>query len=215
MTTLQINETFLSIQGETSHIGRPCFFIRLAGCNLDCAWCDTRYASTEPGIERRITDLVSEALASGTALCSVTGGEPLMQEGTSALVADLCAAGFTVLVETNGSLDISSIAPPAHRMLDMKPPSSGMDEQMDYENLRRLRAGDEVKFVITSRQDYEWAISLLSRCTLPEGVEVLFSCAAKGFDPSDLAEWICADHLPVRMQMQLHRIIWPDQDRGV
>lgn len=213
--TVRVIETFVSIQGETSFAGRPCAFIRLAGCNLACAWCDTRYASIEPGREVPVPELVNFVRTSGVRCASVTGGEPLLQSGTPELVAQLCEADVTVLVETNGSLDMDLIQPPARRIVDMKPPSSGMHEKMDMTNLRRLRTGDEVKFIIGDRADYEWSRALCTAHDLPSRAEVLFGAVTGRLALADLAAWILADRLDVRLQTQLHRIIWPTLDRGV
>ncbi|MFW5857757.1 MAG: 7-carboxy-7-deazaguanine synthase QueE [Planctomycetota bacterium] len=173
---LQLCECFLSIQGETTHAGWPCAFLRLAGCNLDCRWCDTAYARDEPGEPITVEACIERVEALGVPLVSITGGEPLLQDETPVLAAALSERGYTVLVETNGSLDIDRIAPPALRILDLKPPSSGCDGRMDWSNLARLRTGDELKIPVANREDYDWTRRVLrdaddcrSNCTESSG----------------------------------------------
>ena len=217
--SLTVNEIFFSIQGESTFAGRPCSFIRLTGCNLRCSYCDTTYAYSE-GEELEVAHLVAMVLAHGSGLVEVTGGEPLIQDSCPDLVESLLDAGNTVLVETNGSLDISSLPEGSICILDMKCPSSGMNSRMDLENLGRLGPRDELKFVIQNREDYLWAKELIrDRVGLasqpgPDPGRVLMSPVHPFLEPSRLAEWILADKLPVRLQLPLHKALWPDAPRG-
>ncbi len=211
--TLRVCETFLSIQGESTFSGLPCFFIRLSNCNLRCRYCDTRYAYEEEGFCETIGSLVSMALETNLRLVEITGGEPLLQENSLNLIRELCDRDFTVLVETNGSMNIDPIDPRAVVILDIKTPGSGFSDYMDFENLTRLRAHDEVKFVITDRADYEWAKEILHRYKLI-GDRILFSPAMGYIEPQKLSEWIIMDRLNVRLNLQLHRYIFGNR-RGV
>jgi 7-carboxy-7-deazaguanine synthase len=241
--TLVVNEIFLSLQGESTWAGLPCVFVRLAGCNLRCAWCDTAYAFTGGTLLSRAAVLGRvRALAqpfrttpdqARLPLVEVTGGEPLLQAGTRPLLRELADAGFTVLLETSGALDIAQVDPRVHRIVDVKCPGSGEADRNRWENLRELRPSDEVKFVIASREDYEWAKERLAEHRLAAACPVLFSWAAPlapgQQDPSlkasppgqtpitrrQLAEQILADALPVRFQVQMHKIIWPPDLKGV
>jgi len=224
--TLRVNETFHSIQGESTHAGRPCLFIRLSGCPLRCRYCDTEYAFRE-GAPRTIAALLEEAERIGCPLVELTGGEPLAQRRAFDLVRLLCERGFETLIETSGAIDISPCDPRSTVILDVKTPGSGEVARNDLGNLARLRPHDEVKFVIVDRADYEWARELVRRERLAERVRaVLFSPAyaqapgreiagCPGLSPRDLAEWILADRLPVRQQTQLHKLIWDPGTRGV
>lgn len=215
MKTLLVNEIFHSIQGESTHAGRRCVFVRLSGCNLSCAWCDTRYAIEEPGRELTL-DMMLEAIRPfGAGLVEITGGEPLLQEGTPELAALLLREGYEVLIETNGSLDISTLPHPAARIMDLKTPSSGMAERNRWANLAHLRRGDEVKFVIAGPEDYAWAKDVVTGADYPgDRVVSLFSPVWGRIGANDLAEWILRDRLDVRFALQLHRIVWPETDRG-
>jgi 7-carboxy-7-deazaguanine synthase len=211
--SLQVCETFLSIQGESSFAGWTCAFVRLAGCNLRCRWCDTAY-SYEGGTARSVDDLVAEARDSGCRLVEITGGEPLLQAETPELAARLAGHGLTVLVETNGSLDISVLPPEAIAIVDMKGPTSGQAARMDLDNLSRLRARDEVKFVVADRDDWAHMLSLLPLVDMARNtvnVSPLFGTLAA----SELATWILADGLGVRLNLQQHKYIWPPDARGV
>ncbi len=204
---LRVAETFVSIQGESSHAGRPCFFIRLAGCNLRCAWCDTRWAQSARGVERCESELVADYAASGLALVEVTGGEPLCQAGTPALLAALRDAvpGGTVLVETNGSLDVSVIPAGVTAIMDVKCPSSGESGAMDWANLERLRPQDEVKFVVADRADFDWAARLIrARGLAGRCGAVLVGAVSGRLDPALLARWLIEDRVPARLNVQLH-----------
>jgi 7-carboxy-7-deazaguanine synthase len=210
---LSVSETFVSLQGESVWAGWPCFFIRLSGCNLRCTYCDTRYAYNE-GEKRDIPGLIDEWRQSRIALVQVTGGEPLLQSETLTLLDGLVNEGAKVLLETNGSLALGNVPREVIKIVDRKTPGSGMEESFLAENLRWLNQGDQLKFVITDRKDYEWAREEVIRLRLLFYTEVLFSPAWGGLPPFQLAEWIIADRLSVRFQIQLHKIIWGEK-RGI
>ncbi|RMG00147.1 MAG: radical SAM protein [Nitrospirae bacterium] len=210
--TLTVCETFISIQGESGYAGYPCFFIRLTGCNLRCTYCDTTYAYNE-GRERSIDDVLIEAERAGIGLVEITGGEPLLQEGTEALARRLIDSGFELLIETNGSVDISGVDERAVIILDIKTPGSGMSDRMDFENLKRLRPQDEVKFVVTSGEDYRWAVEVINEYCL-EQRRVLLSPAMGYVRPEELSRWMIADKLGARLNLQIHKYIFGDE-RGV
>jgi 7-carboxy-7-deazaguanine synthase len=224
--TLRIHETFHSIQGEGSRAGLPCFFIRLAGCPLRCHWCDTSYAFRE-GSPRTIDDLVDEARRVACPLVQVTGGEPLAQRGCTTLVHALCHAGFTVTIETSGAMDISTLDARCARIMDLKCPGSGEAGRNLWSNVDHLTRRDEVKFVVADRADYEWARERMAEHGLVERVGCVLMSAAwpqagnseirgsPGLAARELAAWILADRMPVRMQSQLHKVIWDPQARGV
>jgi 7-carboxy-7-deazaguanine synthase len=211
-TTVDVCEVFRSLQGETTRAGRPATFIRLAGCNLRCRYCDTAYAR-QPGTPRTVASLV--ASVERPELVVVTGGEPLLQSGTPTLLEALVRAGHRVLLETNGSLDISGLPPEVVRVVDVKCPGSGEAEQNRWDNLEQLRATDEVKLVITDRADFDFALEVVDRYGLEARCPVLLSPAAGRCAPATLAAWLLARGGALRLQLQLHRILWPDQDRGV
>jgi 7-carboxy-7-deazaguanine synthase len=211
---LKICEVFKSIQGESSCSGRICSFVRLAGCNLRCRWCDTAYA-WEGGTDRTAGSIVSEAKAHGTSLVEITGGEPLLQPETPLLCEMFIEAGYTVLVETNGSIDISPVPPRVIRIVDIKTPSSGHENSFLDENYRALRLIDECKFVISDRIDFDWSMDIVRKKNLNTIVSnVIFSPVVKACVPDQLAEWIIEEKAPVRLGIQLHKIIWGDK-RGV
>ena len=210
---LFVNEIFFSIQGESTFAGLPCLFIRLTGCNLRCSYCDTPYAFEE-GKPLTIQDVLTQARSFGNGLVEVTGGEPLLQPSCLLLIQRLLNQGYTVLVETNGSRDIRCLPKNAICILDMKCPSSGMTDRMVFENLQHLRPQDELKFVIRDREDFRWAKELLAGLSKLRPHKVLFSPAHPLLDAPQLAEWILADKLRVRLQVPLHRVLWPEADRG-
>jgi 7-carboxy-7-deazaguanine synthase len=212
--SLSVCEIFRSIQGESSFMGIPCAFVRLAGCNLRCRYCDTKYA-LEEGEEMRLEDVVNQVASLGIELVEITGGEPLLQEKTPSLATTLLQQGHKVLVETNGSLDISILPDGAIRIMDIKCPSSGEHESILWDNLWKLRPDDEVKFVIGDRHDYEWAKGILRERFDKKGTTVLFSVVFGELLPRNLVEWILDDGIAVRFQPQLHRYIWPQETRGV
>lgn len=214
--TLSISEIFHSIQGESTWAGVPCAFIRLAGCNLQCAWCDTRYAMDEPARTLSLGMIRAAIHPYGAPIAEITGGEPLLQPATPALARLLSADGYQVLVETNGSLDISPLPYPVIRIMDLKPPSSGMSHRNRLANFAHLRRGDEVKIVVCDRVDYEWAATLIKDAAYPaKTVRTLLSPAQGRTTPAELSKWILDDRLPVRLNLQLHKFIWPETDRGV
>jgi 7-carboxy-7-deazaguanine synthase len=212
---LRVNEIFFSIQGESTWAGRPCAFVRLTGCNLRCAWCDTEYAFYQ-GRTMAVEEAAARLLDYRCELVEITGGEPLLQPGVYPLIARLLEAGRTVLVETSGASDVSQLDPRVVKVMDLKCPDSGESERNLWSNLDCLTARDEVKFVLAGRADYEWARGLIREHSLAERVNaVLMSCASGRLEPARLAEWILADRLPVRMQLQMHKHIWPPEARGV
>ena len=213
---LKVNEIFYSIQGESSHAGRPCAFVRLTGCNLRCAYCDTQYAYND-GTCLEIPEILRQVSQFNCRLVEITGGEPLIQEQTPELIATLLNRDFTVLLETNGSQDISAVDERCIRILDIKCPSSGESEKNRLENLKILTPLDEIKFVIGSREDYEYANFILAT-DLPHRDRMkppLFSSVFGKIDPQTLAQWILQDRLDVRLQLQLHKLIWGPERRGV
>ncbi len=212
--TLKVSEIFLSIQGEGTRVGRPCAFVRLAGCNLRCRWCDTPYARSG-GEAMNLDDVLARVRSLGCPLVLVTGGEPLHQPDGPTLVRALCDEGHETLVETNGSLDISRLDERAVRIVDFKCPSSGVADANRRENVEHLTGRDEVKFVLADRRDYDFAGRAVCRYDLGGRCEVIFSCVHGRLAPAELAKWILADRLSVRLGVQLHRIIWPGRDRGV
>lgn len=224
--SLRINEIFHSIQGESTWAGCPCVFVRLAGCPLRCTYCDTEYAFRE-GASRPLEDVAREVHATGCPLVEVTGGEPLAQRACAALVARLLDLGHVVLVETSGAIDTSALDPRTHVILDVKTPGSGEHARNLDSNLERLRPHDEVKFVVTDRADYDFAKATMAKHRLAErcravllspvfeqakGLEIL---GARALAPRTLAEWMLADRLPARMNLQLHKFIWEPSTRGV
>lgn len=214
--TLLINEIFYSIQGESSYAGRPCVFVRLTGCNLRCSYCDTRYAYEE-GEEMEIDQIVEIVSSYECPLVEVTGGEPLIQKETPYLVQRLLEKDFQVLIETNGSQDISQIDNRCVRIVDIKCPLSGEMNQNDLRNLDRLTDNDEVKFVIGGIEDYDYAKEILKHINLtPLRINrIHFSPILEKIEPKVLAEWISDDHLKVRLHLQLHKIIWGSDKKGV
>ncbi|MDI7266473.1 MAG: radical SAM protein [Myxococcota bacterium] len=190
--------------------------MRLAGCPLECRWCDTAYArDAASGTEMTVEEVVATVLGFGLPSVLVTGGEPLAQEGAGRLLSALADAGMDVMLETSGALDIRTVDPRVRRIVDIKCPSSGMTDRNLDSNLRELRSSDEVKFVIADWADYEWAREVVHREALEHRCTVLFSPVAGRMDATALAERMIADRLPVRLQIQLHRVLWPDRDRGV
>lgn len=215
--TLYITEKFLSIQGESSYAGKPCFFIRLAGCNLDCAYCDTGYSRlTSQGQPEQIADIVRNAVDTGVKLAEITGGEPLLQDNTPELCRELLKAGFTVLVETNGSLPVVMLPEAVVKIVDVKTPSSGESDRNCYANLDVLTRRDEVKFVISDRNDYDFSKNIIRQYGLEQKVsELLFSAVWGRLSAEELAAWIIEDRLRVRLQLQLHKYIWGPEKKGV
>jgi 7-carboxy-7-deazaguanine synthase len=211
---MRITEIFHSIQGESSYAGQPCVFVRLTGCPLRCTWCDTDYAFYG-GHECSIVEVLAKVQTYGCCLVEVTGGEPLVQPESLPLMTRLCDAGYTVLLETSGAVDIAPVDPRAHVILDVKCPGSGMTGRMHWPNLSQLAAKDEAKFVMADRADYDWAREILTQYDLASRCPVLFSPVFGSLDVRQLAEWTLADRLPVRFQLQMHKYIWAPDMRGV
>jgi len=211
---LVVCETFASLMGESTRAGLPAYFIRLTGCNLRCRYCDTAYAY-EGGRELTVAALVDMARAQPHQLVLVTGGEPLLQAETPVLLTDLLAAGFTVCLETNGSLPIDPVDARVHRILDVKCPGSGMADHNDWRNLDLLTPRDEVKFVVAHRSDFTWALEVIDRHGLAQRLPVLISPVFGQVSLQEAAAWILQSRLPVRLNPQLHKYIWGPEVRGV
>jgi len=212
---LEIAEIFKSIQGESTWAGSPCTFVRLAGCNLRCTYCDTAYAYG-PGEQTDVDSVVQRCAAFACPLVEITGGEPLVQDVVPALAERLLDAGYTVLVETNGTLPIDVLPRAAIRIMDIKCPCSEMANRTRWENIEQLRERDEVKFVVAGRSDYEWSRDVLWRYGLAKRCHAVLLSAAFGvLEPKTLADWILEDGLAVRLQLQLHKYIWRSDARGV
>jgi len=212
---LTVNEIYQSIQGESTWAGLPCVFVRLTFCDLRCSYCDTEYAFYA-GTKRPVEDVLTEVLAFDCPLVELTGGEPLLQKNVLPLMAQLCDARKTVLIETSGAHDISQIDPRVHRIMDLKTPSSGECARNRMENIPHLTRGDEVKFVLGSREDYEWAREQIATHQLGDRVgTVLLSPVFGKIDPRDIVTWMLADKLPVRFQLQMHKFIWDPKTKGV
>jgi len=211
---LRITEIYPSIQGESTHAGKPCVFVRLTGCNLRCTWCDSAFTFTG-GEWRELDRVVAEAHALGIHTVEITGGEPLLQPAAIPLMAELLTLGHEVLLETSGSLSIAAVPEAVHVILDLKPPDSGEVERNLWENLDLLKPHHEVKFVIASRRDYEWSREVVRTHALADRCTVLFSPAWGKVQLADVASWILEDRLPVRFQVQLHKVVWDPEARGV
>ena len=217
---LRVTEIFHSIQGESTWAGLPCTFIRLTGCPLRCVWCDTEYAF-HGGERMTLDEIVARADAIGTPLIELTGGEPLVHRNAFTLVDRLLDRGYTVLVETSGAIDVAPLDPRAHKIMDLKCPGSGESAKNLWSNLGHLTARDEVKFVIADRADYEWAVAAILEHRLDERVRagelnaLIFWPVWESMDFRELAEWVLRDGLPVRMQVQLHKVIWGANVPGV
>ena len=221
-THLSISELFYSLQGESTRAGLPCAFIRLAGCNLRCRYCDSKYTWENQGEPRTLTEIGNWLDRYPGVMVELTGGEPLLQEGIYPLLDALLDRGRTVLLETNGSLGIEQVPAGVSVILDIKCPDSGMHERTDWQNIALLAArkrkgsGDEIKFVLSSVRDFEWAKAVIDRYQLDRlAVPLLFSPVPELLAATTLAGLILQHRLPVRLQLQLHRLLWPDRDRGV
>ena len=211
---LDINEIFFSIQGESTRMGLPCIFVRLSLCNLRCSWCDTKYSFAH-GTQMSFDRIFQQVRSHPCRLVMITGGEPLLQEPVFSFMHRLCDAGYEVLLETSGSIDISHVDPRVHRIVDVKCPGSGMHDRCRPQDFTLLTKQDEVKFVIRDRADYEYARQCIRSNALHERCTVLMSPVFEEMSNLDLAGWILEDGLPVRYQLQLHKYIWDPQARGV
>jgi 7-carboxy-7-deazaguanine synthase len=212
---LTINEIFHSIQGESTHAGRPCVFVRLTACDLRCSWCDTPYAFTE-GRKVAIDEVVAQVKSYECGVVEITGGEPLLQKNVYPLMQRLLDDGLTVMLETGGHISIEQVPAGVIRIVDVKCPGSGESHRNDWSNMDRLTQRDEVKFVLRDRGDYDFACEIVSRHRLAGRVAaVLFSPVHGVLEPKELAGWILADRLDVRLQLQAHKYIWSPQTRGV
>jgi 7-carboxy-7-deazaguanine synthase len=210
-----VKEIYLSLQGESSHAGMLCAFIRLTGCHLRCSYCDSEFAF-HGGDRMKNADIVTRILALDTPTVEVTGGEPLLQPGVYPLMESLLDAGLKVLLETSGAIDVRLVPPAVHKIVDMKTPSSGECDRNDFRNFASMNANDELKLVIGSREDYEWARALMRDHRLGQKpFSVLFSTIFDRLHPRQLAEWIIEDRLPVRFQLQMHKYLWDPNERGV
>jgi len=207
---LRITEIFFSLQGEAKTAGLPTVFVRLTGCPLRCQYCDTAYAF-QGGEWFSIEEIIEEVEKYDTQYVTVTGGEPLAQKNCLPLLVQLCDLGYQVSLETSGSISIEHVDTRVSRVMDIKTPDSGECEKNLLDNIGFLSAEDQVKFVICSESDYEWSKQILRDYTFPEGCEILFSPSAQQLKPTDLADWILRDQLPVRFQVQLHKILWADE----
>jgi 7-carboxy-7-deazaguanine synthase len=212
---LTINEIFFSIQGESTYAGRPCVFVRLTACDLRCSWCDTPYAFHE-GTKRTLENVLDEVEGYQCPLVEVTGGEPLLQEAVYPLMHSLIAKGKTVLLETGGHRSTSRVPPDVITILDVKCPGSGESHRNCWENLSQVRPHDEIKFVVKDRTDYEFARDVIVQRSLAGRVAAIHLSPVHGvLDPKTLSEWVLADRLPARVQLQLHKYIWSPDTRGV
>lgn len=213
--TLVVHEIYRSVQGESSFVGVPCAFVRLTGCNLRCSWCDTPHAFYGGNrMPRRI--VLERALALGTPLVELTGGEPLLQPGTIPLLAELCDAGKTTLIETSGEADVSQVDARVHKIMDLKAPGSGESHRNRWSNLEHISSRDELKFVLKDRADYEWMRSIIAERELGKlGCALLASPVWGVLDPKDLVAWMLEDGLPVRLNLQIHKVVWEPTTQGV
>jgi 7-carboxy-7-deazaguanine synthase len=217
--TLVVHEVYVSLQGESTYTGLPCVFVRTSACHLRCTWCDTPHAF-DAGERLAVDDVVARAHAFGVELVEVTGGEPLLQPGVYPLMQRLADLGHRVLLETSGSLDVADVDPRVVRIVDVKCPGSGEVEKNRWQNLALLRATDELKFVLADRADYAWARDVIRERALGTpagagGANVLLSTAHGLLDPAEVAAWMLEDRLPARLQVQLHKILWDPNARGV
>ncbi len=213
--TLVIHEIYASIQGESTFAGLPCTFVRTTGCNLRCTWCDTTQAFYG-GTRMSRADVLAKALATGTELVELTGGEPLLQPGVFPLLKELCDAGRTVLVETSGEADVSRVDPRVHKIMDLKAPGSGESARNRWTNLDHIGKRDEIKFVLASRVDYEWMRDVIRTRDLSRRTPNLLASTVFGkLATKELVAWVLEDKLPVRVQLQMHKYVWAPETQGV
>lgn len=210
MAECRITEIFYSLQGETRTVGLPTVFVRLTGCPLRCGYCDTAYAF-QGGSKMQIADIVEQVQAYNPRYVTVTGGEPLAQQSCYELLSRLCDLGVEVSLETSGAIDISEVDPRVVIVMDLKTPASGEESKNKYDNIEKLKPQDQLKFVICNRKDYDWACLKMSEYQLKDKCEILFSPIHGELKPADLADWIISDNLPVRMQIQMHKYLWGDE----
>ena len=213
--TLVIHEIYASVQGESTFAGLRCTFVRTTGCNLRCSWCDTEQAFYG-GTRMPRADVLARALALDTPLVELTGGEPLLQPGVVPLLAELCDAGKTVLIETSGEADVSRVDPRVHRIMDLKAPGSGESHRNRWSNVEHLGPRDEIKFVLADRRDYEWMRDVVRERDLARRTPNLLASTVFGkLSPRELVAWVLDDALPIRVQLQMHKYIWPPDATGV
>ncbi len=215
METLAVNEIFFTIQGESSRAGLPCAMVRLGGCNLRCSWCDTQYACEESAPRMTVEAVLAAVAQFPTKRVEVTGGEPMLQDATALLLADFLAAGYEVLLETNGSVDLASVPGGVRTIMDVKCPASGEAGTTHWDNLAHMTATDEVKFVLADEDDYDYARKIIDQYDLLGRCGLIVSPCAGLLDSDTLAAWILRDGLDVRLGLQLHKFIWPAEARGV
>lgn len=211
---LRVHEIYYSLQGESTFAGRPCVLVRLTGCQMRCRWCDTEHAFYE-GDWRTVEEVLAEVATHGCPLVELTGGEPLLQPGALPLMERLCDAGYEVLLETGGGLDIAGVDPRVRRIVDVKCPGSGEAEANRWENLDLLTGRDEVKLVLAGEEDYRWAVEVVRRYDLAARCPVHFSPVHGELEAAELARWVLRDRLPVRVSLQLHKLLWGAATRGV
>ena len=211
---IKINEIYLSVQGESTHTGLPCIFIRLTGCNLRCSWCDTAYAFHE-GKNMSIDEILQKVENFGIHLVEITGGEPLMQDNVYTLMKRLIEKGYKVMLETGGSISLERVPKDVIKIMDLKCPGSGEQEKNNLDNLKLLAPHDEVKFVILDRKDYEWSRDIIKKYKINETAHILISPVFDKLELKEMVKWILEDQLPVRLQTQLHKIIWDKNTIGV
>lgn len=214
-TTLMVSELYLSLQGESSHQGLLCTFVRLTGCHLRCKWCDSEF-SFHGGTRMTVDEVVAKVKAEGSKMVEITGGEPLLQPGVYPLMEKLLAQGMKVLLETSGAIDVREVPKAVHKIVDLKAPGSGESDRNDLKNFSSMNENDELKFVIASRADYDWSVAMIRQHRLDQKpFGLLFSTVFGALEPKQLAEWIIADKLPVRFQLQQHKYLWDPKARGV
>ena len=211
---LRINEIFHSIQGESTRAGEPCVFVRLTGCNLRCVWCDTEYAFHQ-GRDMSVVEVLERVESYRCRMVEITGGEPLLQADVIPLMEELVQRNHVVLLETGGSLPIDGVPRGVRRIIDVKCPGSGEADRNRWENLEQLREGDELKFVLAHREDYDWAVRQIEQRKLAGRCPLLFSPVHGELSAGEMAGWVLEDRLPVRVQLQLHKYLWPGVQRGV
>jgi len=211
---IKINEIYLSVQGESTHTGLPCIFIRLTGCNLRCSWCDTAYAFHE-GKNMSIDEILQKVANFEIHLVEITGGEPLMQDNVYTLMRRLIEKGYKVMLETGGSISLERVPKEVIKIMDLKCPGSGEQEKNNLDNLKLLVPHDEVKFVILDKKDYEWSRDIIKRYKINETAHILISPVFDKLELKEIVKWILKDRLPVRLQTQLHKIIWDKNTIGV